>query len=80
MPDVRICDVTMRDGMQVLNRRNVVPIEIRLQLFDALQRARIPYLEVGSYVNSRVIPAIASAALSRLPLTLVSSAERYCTG
>ncbi|MDX1503873.1 MAG: hydroxymethylglutaryl-CoA lyase, partial [Thermoanaerobaculia bacterium] len=59
MAEVRICDVTMRDGMQVLNRRNVVPVEIRLQLFDALRRARIPYLEVGSFVNPRVIPAMA---------------------
>jgi len=56
---VEICDVTLRDGMQALNRDAVVPIEERRRLAEALQRAGVPYLEVGSFVNPRVIPAMA---------------------
>lgn len=57
-PEVKICDVTLRDGMQILNRDNVVALDMRLEMLDALNRARIPYLEVGSFVSSRFIPAM----------------------
>ncbi len=57
-PEVRICDVTLRDGMQIVNRDRVVGLEMRLQMLDALYRAGLPYLEVGSFVSPRFIPAM----------------------
>lgn len=59
MAKVTICDVSLRDGMQVLNRHGVIPLEARLRLVDALIRARMPYIEVGSFVNVHVVPAMA---------------------
>lgn len=59
MPEVKICDVTLRDGMQAVNRKAVIPLEMRLGLAEALQRARLPYIEVGSFVHPNVIPAMA---------------------
>ncbi|HEX9733360.1 MAG TPA: hypothetical protein VGG06_15425 [Thermoanaerobaculia bacterium] len=58
MSEVRICDVTLRDGLQALDREAEVPLALRLRLFDALRRARLPYVEVGSFVNPRVLPAM----------------------
>ena len=57
-PEVRICDVTLRDGMQIVNRDRVVGLEMRLQMLDALYRSGLPYLEVGSFVSPRFIPAM----------------------
>ncbi len=45
--------------MQVMNRHAIIPLEARLQLVDALIRANVPYIEVGSFVNPRVVPAMA---------------------
>lgn len=62
MPEVKICDVSLRDGMQIMNRHAVIPLESRLQLVEALVRAGVPYIEVGSFVNPRVVPAMADTA------------------
>ena len=64
-----ICDVSLRDGMQILNRHAVIPLEARLQLVEALIRAHVPYIEVGSFVNPRVVPAMQDTAklLERMP-------------
>jgi hydroxymethylglutaryl-CoA lyase len=59
VPEVKICDVTLRDGMQVLNRRAVIPMELRVRLAETLQQSGLPYIEIGSFVNWRVIPAMA---------------------
>lgn len=69
MREVTICDVSLRDGMQVLNRHAVIPLDARLQLADALIRASVPYIEVGSFVNPRVVPAMADTRelLHRMP-------------
>lgn len=69
MPEVKICDVSLRDGMQIMNRHAVIPLESRLQLVEALVRAGVPYIEVGSFVNPRVVPAMADTAelLRRMP-------------
>lgn len=56
--EVKICDVTLRDGLQALDREAALPLALRLRLFEALKRARLPYLEVGSFVNPRVLPAM----------------------
>ncbi|MEE2778431.1 MAG: hypothetical protein VYE73_16895 [Acidobacteriota bacterium] len=69
MSEVKICDVSLRDGMQVMNRHAVIPLEARLHLVDALIRANVPYIEVGSFVNPRVVPAMADTRelLHRMP-------------
>lgn len=69
MADVKICDVSLRDGMQILNRHAVIPLEARLQLVQALVRAGVPYIEVGSFVNPKVVPAMEDTAdlLRRMP-------------
>ena len=56
--DVKICDVTLRDGMQVLNRNALIPVRMRLRLAETLQRAHIPYIEAGSFVNPRIVSAM----------------------
>ena len=69
MPEVKICDVSLRDGMQVLNRHAAIPLDARAQLAEALVRAGVPYIEVGSFVNPRVVPAMSDTAelLAALP-------------
>ena len=69
MIEIKICDVSLRDGMQVLNRHGVIPLEARLQLVHALIRANVPYIEVGSFVNQRVVPAMGDTPelLRRMP-------------
>lgn len=69
MPVVKICDVSLRDGMQILNRHAVIPLEARLQLVEALVRSGVPYIEVGSFVNPRVVPAMQDTdeLLDRMP-------------
>lgn len=62
MDKVKICDVSLRDGMQILNRHAVIPLEVRLQLLEALIRSGVPYIEVGSFVNPRVVPAMRDTA------------------
>jgi isopropylmalate/homocitrate/citramalate synthase len=66
---IKICDVSLRDGMQVLNRHAVIPLEARLRLIEALVVAGLPYIEVGSFVNPHVVPAMADTAelMSRMP-------------
>jgi hydroxymethylglutaryl-CoA lyase len=53
---VTICEMSARDGMQVLNRSGRVPFEMRLALLRALERARLPYIEVGSFVSPKIFP------------------------
>lgn len=59
MPEVKICDVTLRDGLQVVGRGHEIPLATRLNLFDALNRAGLPYIEVGSFVHPKIMPAMA---------------------
>ena len=68
-PEVKICDVSLRDGMQILNRHGVIPLAARLELAAALVRAGLPYIEVGSFVNPRVVPAMRDTTdlLERMP-------------
>lgn len=60
MAEVKICDVTLRDGLQALDLEARLPFDLRPRLFDALRRARLPYIEVGSFVNTRVMPSMES--------------------
>lgn len=62
MTEVKICDVTLRDGMQAVNRDAVIPLDLRLRLLDALRDAGLPYLEVGSFVSRKYVPSMADTA------------------
>lgn len=57
-PEVKICDVTLRDGMQIVNRDEIIDLDLRLELLEALRRSGLPYLEVGSFVSPKFIPAM----------------------
>jgi hydroxymethylglutaryl-CoA lyase len=56
---VTICEMAPRDGMQILNRSARIPKEMRLALLKALQRAGMPYIEAGSFVNPKVLRQLA---------------------
>ncbi|WP_101759218.1 hydroxymethylglutaryl-CoA lyase [Oceanicoccus sp. KOV_DT_Chl] len=54
---VFINDVGPRDGLQ--NQAKILTPGERLQLIDALVAAKIPAVEVGSFVNPKAVPAMA---------------------
>ncbi len=57
MPQVAtICEMSLRDGMQILNRSCRIPLDMRLSLLRALQQACCAYIEVGSFVSERAFP------------------------
>ena len=58
---ITICEMSPRDGMQVLNRANSIPIELRAALLHALQRAGFPYIEAGSFVSPKFLPHMADS-------------------
>jgi isopropylmalate/homocitrate/citramalate synthase len=67
---VTICDVGPRDGLQ--NEPDVLAPEVRAELVDRLVEARIPAVEVASFVDPRRVPQMAGAdevvsALERKP-------------
>jgi len=51
-----------RDGLQMLNRRATIPLEARVALVVALQRAGLHYIEAGAFVSPRRVPAMADSA------------------
>jgi hydroxymethylglutaryl-CoA lyase len=53
---VTICEMSLRDGMQVLNRSAGISLEMRLALLGALKDAGFAYIEVGSFVSYRAFP------------------------
>ena len=84
---VTICEMSPRDGMQAINRSMRIPFEMRLELVRTLMRARLPYIEVGSFVSPRVMPhmedtprlfeQIDGASYSGQLAALVSNARQY---
>lgn len=56
-PDVKICEMSPRDGLQYLGgpdaeaRGRVVPLEARVRLIDALIAAGLRHIEVGAFVS-----------------------------
>ena len=69
MPDhVTICEMSPRDGMQSLNRDSRIPLELRVELIQILQRAGFPYIEAASFVSPKVFPQFADSVelMSRL--------------
>jgi hydroxymethylglutaryl-CoA lyase len=57
MPQVHICEVGPRDGLQ--NAKHLMPTEAKKAWIRALARAGLSEIEVGSFVPPKLIPAMA---------------------
>ncbi len=57
---ITINDVGPRDGLQ--NQPKILAAEERLRLIQALVKAGLPAIEVGSFVSPKAVPAMAGAA------------------
>ena len=55
--DLILHDVGMRDGLQVED--TVVPLEIKIDWIDRLLKSGIDLIQVGSFVNPRLLPQMA---------------------
>jgi hydroxymethylglutaryl-CoA lyase len=60
MPQVHICEVGPRDGLQ--NARHLMPTEAKKAWIAALAAAGLREIEVGSFVPPKLIPAMADTA------------------
>ncbi|HEX6321684.1 MAG TPA: hydroxymethylglutaryl-CoA lyase [Burkholderiales bacterium] len=60
MPDVHICEVGPRDGLQ--NAKHLMPTEAKKAWISALAAAGLREIEVGSFVPPKLIPAMADTA------------------
>ena len=60
MPDVHICEVGPRDGLQ--NARHLMPTGAKMAWIRALAHAGLREIEVGSFVPPKLIPAMADTA------------------
>jgi hydroxymethylglutaryl-CoA lyase len=56
-----ITDVGPRDGLQ--NQAKILTAEERIQLINALVAAKLPAIEVGSFVSPKAVPAMANTDL-----------------
>ncbi|WP_210419098.1 hypothetical protein [Bradyrhizobium sp. NAS80.1] len=56
-PDVLICEVAARDGLQNLD--TFVPTEAKCELIDAIAAAGISEIDAGSFVPPKVVPQFA---------------------
>jgi hydroxymethylglutaryl-CoA lyase/(R)-citramalyl-CoA lyase len=59
MPGVTIYDVGPRDGLQ--NEPEVLDVDVRVELVERLADARLPGVEVASFVDPRRVPQMAGA-------------------
>ena len=57
MPDIHICEVGPRDGLQ--NAHHLMPTEAKKRWISALAAAGLQEIEVGSFVPPKLIPAMA---------------------
>ena len=60
MPDIRICEVGPRDGLQ--NAKQLMPTAAKNAWIAALAASGLREIEVGSFVPPRLIPAMADTA------------------
>jgi len=60
MPDIHICEVGPRDGLQ--NAKHLMPTEAKKAWIGALAGAGLREIEVGSFVPPKLIPAMADTA------------------
>lgn len=65
MPDVTICEMSPRDGLQFLggdkNAPTLIPLERKLELIHALLAAKLPFIEAAAFVSPRVTPQMADS-------------------
>ncbi|MGA1516220.1 MAG: hydroxymethylglutaryl-CoA lyase [Phycisphaerales bacterium] len=57
---IRICEMGPRDGLQ--NEPELVSVEAKVALVEALADAGVPEIEVGSFVNPKLVPRMADTA------------------
>ena len=57
---VRMFEVGPRDGLQ--NEKDIVPVEVKVELIDRLTEAGLPAIEATSFVSPKWIPQLADAA------------------
>src|SRR3954451_23083283 len=60
MPQIHICEVGPRDGLQ--NARQLMPTAAKKAWIAALAAAGLKEIEVGSFVPPKLIPAMADTA------------------
>jgi hydroxymethylglutaryl-CoA lyase len=60
MPDIQICEVGPRDGLQ--NAKQLMPTAAKTAWIAALAASGLKEIEVGSFVPPRLIPAMADTA------------------
>src|SRR5438477_8795393 len=76
MPEVHICEVGPRDGLQ--NAKHLMPTEAKKAWIAALAAAGLREIEVGSFVPPKLIPAMADTEelvlfATRIPNVKVST-------
>jgi hydroxymethylglutaryl-CoA lyase len=54
--EVKIVDLTARDGLEGIKR--LIPVDFRVELINRLTDAGFPSIEVGEFVSPKVIPAM----------------------
>jgi (R)-citramalyl-CoA lyase len=57
---VTIIDVAPRDGLQ--NEAVILPVPMRVALIERIAQAGIPRIEIGSFVNPKLVPQMADTA------------------
>ena len=57
---IRLCEMGPRDGLQ--NEPETVSVEAKVALVEALANAGVPEIEVGSFVNPKLVPLMADTA------------------
>ncbi len=76
MPELLLEDESLRDGLQIESQ--ILSIEQKLELFQLLRQAGIKRIQVGSFVNPKVVPQMADSdefirRLGQQPGTVVSA-------
>src|SRR5919202_3625941 len=56
---VRVRDMTLRDGLQSLPQ--VLPLAVKLELYEALATANVADFQVTSFMNPARVPQLADA-------------------
>ena len=57
---IRLCEMGPRDGLQ--NEPETVSVEAKVALVEALANAGVQEIEVGSFVNPKLVPRMAYTA------------------
>ena len=70
---VTIKEVAARDGLQAQSVE--ISLEQRRELIEALSKARVPELEIGSFVSPRAVPQMAGT--DELARTLPRSGSKF---